>query len=192
MSVLLPPPQRTTDWIQTFTCNKYWPLEPRAEDVRLEDIAHALSMMCRFAGHCRRFYSVAEHCVHVSEILEPKSPQVALWGLFHDASEAYLVDIPRPVKIAKDFSFYRGAESANMMAICERFGLDPVEPPAVKIADNIMLATEAKALFEHAVDGWTDILPAPIIMEYPLGWSPELAKKNFLKRYEQLMSLQSK
>jgi hypothetical protein len=88
-------PTRVGDWIQTYSGRQFWPLDPRVEDVHLEDIAHALSNVCRYTGHVREFYSVAEHSVHVSWSCEPED---ALWGLLHDASEAYLADMARPVK----------------------------------------------------------------------------------------------
>lgn len=72
-----------SDWIATFTGGVFFPLAPRVEDVRISDIAHALSMLCRFAGHTRGFYSVAQHSVLVSRLC---SQQDALWGLLHDAS----------------------------------------------------------------------------------------------------------
>ena len=87
--------ERVGDWIQTMSGVIFYPLDPRPEEIRIEDIAHALSHQCRFAGHCREFYSVAEHSVRVSRELPQ---EFMLWGLLHDASEAYLVDLPRPIK----------------------------------------------------------------------------------------------
>ena len=84
-----------TDWIQTYTGRKFHPLDPAMTDFDLRDIAHSLSLLCRFNGHCLRFYSVAEHSVRVSRILPD---DLKLWGLLHDAGEAYLTDLPRPVK----------------------------------------------------------------------------------------------
>ena len=78
---------------------------PNPDDIRIEDIAHALSNQCRFAGHAREFYSVAEHSVHVSQLCLPEH---ALWGLLHDASEAYLVDLPRPLKLLPEFAAVPG------------------------------------------------------------------------------------
>ncbi|MBF0612521.1 MAG: hypothetical protein HQL55_15470, partial [Magnetococcales bacterium] len=82
---------RTPDnWIQTFTGRQFWPLAPVLEHIHVQDIAHALSLLCRFNGHCQKFYSVAEHSLHVATILPP---ELAGWGLLHDASEAYLADL---------------------------------------------------------------------------------------------------
>ena len=82
-------------WIQTYTGGKFHLLAPRQEEINIVDIAHALSMMCRFTGHVRRFYSVSEHSWHASYLV-PK--QDALWALLHDASEAYMADMNRPLK----------------------------------------------------------------------------------------------
>jgi uncharacterized protein len=103
---------RTGDWIQTYTGKQFWPLSPLPEDIVIEDIAHALSMQCRFGGHVRTFYSVAQHSVHVSLLVEP---QYALWGLLHDAAEAYLVDLPRPIKKFSEMGLlYQEIEAAGL------------------------------------------------------------------------------
>jgi hypothetical protein len=78
-------PSRRGDWMQTFTGRRFWPLDPRGEDVLIEDIAHALSLLTRYGGHCTRFYSVAEHSVLLARAATPEN---ALWLLLHDASEA--------------------------------------------------------------------------------------------------------
>lgn len=135
--------QNPDNWIQTYTGRKFWPLEPRAEDVRVEDIAHALSMICRFGGHCKRFYSVAEHCILVSQ-------QVGIHGLLHDAAEAYLLDIPSPVKVL--LPEYKLAEEEVLLAIYEALGItvpSAGEEMAVKEADKRMLATEKVALHKQ-------------------------------------------
>jgi len=72
-------------------------LNPSPDEIAIEDIAHALSHACRFAGHVPSYYSVAQHSVLVSELLDERT---ALWGLLHDASEAYLHDLTRPLKRA--------------------------------------------------------------------------------------------
>lgn len=109
---------RRGDWIQMHSGIAFWPMDPRADEVRLEDIAHSLSLLCRFGGHCSRFYSVAEHSVHVARLC---SPEVALWGLLHDASEAYVVDLPRPIK--RQLPEYAEIEGLVQFAIAEHFGL---------------------------------------------------------------------
>src|SRR5690242_11754504 len=86
---------RRGDWMQTYTGRRFWPLDPRVDDIDIGDIAHHLSLVCRFAGACREFYSVAQHCVGVSYVCDPKD---ALWGLLHDAAEAYVGDMVRPLK----------------------------------------------------------------------------------------------
>src|SRR6266700_4788978 len=100
------------DWIQTAMGRKFWPMDPRSGEVFIDDIAHALSMLCRFGGHCIRFYSVAEHSVLLSRVAEPR---FKLWALLHDASEAYLADVPRPVKPA--LVGYKDAEERVQRAI---------------------------------------------------------------------------
>src|SRR5258708_302056 len=86
---------RRGNWMQTYTGRAYWPADPRAEDVCIEDIAHALSLLCRYTGHCKRFYSVAEHSILISQVVPP---EYAFFGLMHDAQEAYINDLARPIK----------------------------------------------------------------------------------------------
>lgn len=137
---------RNGDWMQTYTGRQFWPLDPRPNEIFLEDIAHALSLACRYAGHCINFYSVAEHSVLMAKhFMMPGtmwfSRTAAKWALLHDASEAYLVDVPRPVK--PYLTGYREAEYAVMAAIRHRFSLfGPDMPRCVKEADNRILVDE--------------------------------------------------
>ena len=112
---------------------RFWPLLPNPADIRIEDIAHALSNQCRFGGHAREFYSVAEHCVRVSQNCRPED---ALWGLLHDASEAYLSDVPAPLKELPQFEAYRAAERSLQGTIAVRFGLSTEQPRSVTEADR--------------------------------------------------------
>ena len=143
---ILMEPSRKGDWIQTFSGVHFYSLDPRPEEIRLVDIAHALSMQCRFTGHTSDFYSVAQHSLYVSQICDPVN---ALWGLLHDASEAYLVDVARPVKLQPEMLAYREAENRLMACITKRFNLlSPTMPPDVHAADQTMLGAEAAALMK--------------------------------------------
>jgi uncharacterized protein len=168
---------RKGDWMQTATGRQFWPLDPRADEVFIEDIAHALSLLCRYGGHCLRFYSVAEHCV----LLANTAPLgLARAALLHDASEAYLSDVIRPVK--RHLGNYIEIEQSIERVIADRFALEWPTPPFVKRMDDAILADEcAQAMTKPPAD-WC--LPQP-----PLGvtlqfWSPERAKVEFLAAFQ--------
>ncbi|QIG65782.1 HD superfamily hydrolase [Ochrobactrum phage vB_OspM_OC] len=172
--------ERKGDWMQTATGGKYWPIDPRPEEVSIEDIAHALSLMCRFNGHCNEFYSVAEHSYYVS-LLVP--PEYALEALLHDASEAYIADIVRPAK--RFIDGYVDIEDRNMKAISERFGLNYPMSPEVKRADTILLATEAKQIMVKEPDDWKLAEEAHLTLKIQcLG--PKEAEELFLERFNEL------
>lgn len=177
---------RRGDWIQTYTLRQFWPLDPRPEDVDLTDIAHALSLICRFTGHVREFYSVAQHSLLVAdrafELAPPERDRAAAkWGLLHDASEAYLVDVARPVKRLPEMAGYREAERRVQTAICERFGLPPEEPPEVKQADRDVLYTEARDLFNGVHRAWRwEAEPLGLLVD-PLP--PAEAERRFLQAF---------
>lgn len=137
----------TVGHIKTFTGKLVNPLHLRIEDVDIEDIAHGLSLLCRFNGHTQKHYSVAEHSVHVASRL-PK--HLKLEGLLHDSSEAYLVDLPKPLKILPQFKPFVDAEENVMAVIRRKFNLATVEPEEVKRQDKIMCLIEKRALM-----GWT-------------------------------------
>src|SRR5664280_563271 len=129
--------------ITTFSGIRFWPMLPNPADIRIEDIAHALINQCRFGGHAREFYSVAEHCVRVSQNCRPED---ALWGLLHDASEAYLSDVPSPMKELPEFEAYRAAERNLQGTIAARFGLSTEQPRSVTEADRAVLGIEIRDL----------------------------------------------
>ena len=173
----------TKDWIQTRSGRKFFPITPDPEAIDIGDIAHALSNICRYTGHVSRFYSVAEHSVWVSMFVPA---QDALAGLLHDASEAYLCDVARPVKHHPDMSGYRTAEKHLERVILERFGLPGELPKSVHEADNRMLTTEAQELMAPLHPDWKKsgaLLSPYSIPGNALGWPPELAKKKFLARF---------
>jgi uncharacterized protein len=177
--------QRRGDWMQTATGIAFWPMEPRASEIRIEDIAHALSHLCRYLGHTREFYSVAQHCVLVSRALPPN---LRAWGLLHDASEAYLVDVPRPVK--PYLIGYREVEEAMERAVADAFRLSWPMPEEVKRVDNAILADEAAQLMVAPPRDWC-------LREPPLGilidpWSPQTAKRRFLEAFAEIESTQER
>lgn len=171
-----------TGWIQTFTSRKVHPLNLRPEDIDIKDIAHALSLQCRFAGHVKQFYSVAEHSIRVSHCCDKAD---ALWGLLHDASEAYLVDLPKPLKCLPEFAAYRSAEQSAIRVICQRFGLPVEQPESVTKADATLLATEALDLMAPLHPDWQITTIVPLMYPTaPLDW--QVAEHEFLHRFSKL------
>lgn len=170
---------RKGDWMQTYTGRQFWPLDPRPEEVCIEDIAHALSMICRYNGHCNEFYPVAQHSVLVSDAL---SEEYKLWGLLHDASEAFVVDVVRPLK--PYLMGYKEIEQNVMNAIATRFELPLEIPEEVKRVDNAILADEMAQLMNKPPADWG-------LTEPPLGvtitpWVPAMAERIFLERFKWL------
>lgn len=129
--------------------------------------------------------SVAQHSVWVSHYCAPAD---ALWGLLHDASEAYLIDVPRPLKRTPEFEFYRRVEKEAQGAICQAFGMPLEQPESVSEADHRMLATEARDLMAPLHPDWRTL--AEPYERKVIGWDPELAKGAFMKRFDQLWDAQ--
>jgi len=176
-------PERIGDWILTFTGVEFYPLDPRPQEVNIVDIAHALSMKCRFTGHTREFYSVAEHSYWVSMLVPTK---YALAALLHDASEAYLCDVARPVKHLPEMFGYRRAEFLVTDAIRDKFKL-PADSFYTKTADDLMLSIEAKFLMpDHPC--WGALTPIPEKYKNFLlaAWSHTSAEMHFLRRFKDL------
>jgi hypothetical protein len=170
--------------IETYSGIHVTPLDPKPEMICLGDIAHALSQQCRFAGHCKKFYSVAEHCVHVSHLVPSDFAKVAL---LHDAGEAYLMDIPRPLKKHMGFSMdghfmpYRAFEERLMEIIAAHFGMQWAGmPPEVRAVDDRMLVTEYLAFVNEDKPGWTAGVE-PYVRALG-GLAPKDAEKAFLDR----------
>ena len=190
---------RRGDWIMTASGRPFWPLDPSVDDVAIEDIAHHLSNLCRFTGAVRSFYSVAQHSVLVARRLTESVAMnggdwhtravAGLYGLLHDASEAYLIDIPRPLKHAPDFAPYRRVETLVQGVVYEAFGLAAADEPAMlKAIDRQMLRTEQR-----------DLMPPPAFDERrddvePYGWRivpqiPEIARSGFLSTFRALIDV---
>lgn len=109
------------DYMTTHSKTNFAPLEPNSEDIKIEDIAHALSLICRANGHFPEFYSVAQHCIACCEeaIARKYTNKVALACLLHDGSEAYIGDITRPLK--KNLPNYLKAEEVLQGAIYKKY-----------------------------------------------------------------------
>lgn len=168
------------DWMQTYTGARFYPLDPRPEEIDIVDIAHALSLLCRYGGHVERFYSVAEHCVMMSLAV---APQHALAALLHDATEAYVVDVPRPLK--RQLPGYQAIEAGVWRAVALHFDLAFELPIDVHAADNRILLTERAALMPRA-ERWgidDEFTPLPVAIE---GWAPALAEERYLARFTEL------
>lgn len=174
---------RHGDWMSTYSGGRFWPLDPRADEIDIHDIAHALSMACRYAGHVQRFYSVAEHCVLLCDSFAGR-PALQRWALLHDASEAYLVDVPRPLK--RHLAGYADAEARVMAAVCGRYGLPPDMPAPVVEADNRILNDEREQALWPARDHWS--IPGGPIGVTLAFWAPAEAEAAFLDRFDRLFS----
>ena len=158
--------------------------QPEKSFIFIEDIAHGLSNLCRFNGHCDKFYSVAEHSVLCSYLVEPGFEYAAL---MHDASEAYLGDISTPLK--KLLPDYRVIEDKVEKAIFEAMYVPYPLPKEVKRADLTALAIEKRDLMPYSNIPWT-ILEGIVIPPgfEARGASPSLAKAMFMNRYLELTS----
>ncbi|MBS1879386.1 MAG: hypothetical protein JST31_07735 [Actinobacteria bacterium] len=173
--------------IQTVSGRWVNPLAPDPESIVIEDIAQALANQCRFGGHSRVFYSVAQHSTIVAEVCAERgaSPAEALAALLHDAGEAYLVDLPHPLKHRSELGPpYKKAEELLEEAIRVRFELVP-QPAAMKPVDRSLLATERRA-FTATNGRWPELEGfEPLAIEIE-PWEPPRARREFLQRFERL------
>ena len=195
------------NWIMSYSGKPVQPLDPTPESILIEDIAHALAMTCRWAGHCHTYYSVAEHSVRVADVCgtlarkaglsDAEVAVVEMLGLMHDATEAYVGDIPRPLKTQFQLITPRGVETfreveAHLYAVIEEaLGLPKATREMMDMvhqADNILLSTEARDVahiqsLEHE-EGRLPPLKDPI---HPMSW--ETARQVFILRWAALSSV---
>lgn len=180
---------RSGDWFTTFSGWKYFLVDPHPDDVCITDIAHALSLVCRFGGHCTQHYSVGQHSTLCREIARDQfhaNILLQLHLLLHDASEAYIGDIVRPLKMT--LPEYRALEKHTMDVIYQALELPKptaVEHEIIKRIDNELLMAERRDLLNHGGHTWN-------IKEEP--WEgqinplpPFTVKLRFLTYYKNLM-----
>lgn len=190
-------PPRKGDWIETFTGTKFYPCDPREDEIHLEDIAHALGMSARFGGHCQKFYSVAEHCVLMVEeyayrcetALRPIDTTEALQVLLHDAEEYIFKDMVRPIKhdAGVDLRDYKRLSTNLSCMIHDKFGL-PQSAYWIKALDESMLLKEKERVMSSEV-AWNFTPGIAIAQVEPKFWSPAKAKREFLnifKAYDEI------
>ncbi len=166
--------------ITTYTGKQFYPGDPDQNLINILDIAHALALTCRFAGHCRTFYSVAEHTKRLCDIVPIELKPLAV---MHDAAEAYLLDVPSPLKDTV-FKDYRKVEQNLCSLIFQKFDILPVTEgmlAELKKAENRLVATEIRDLMNNHDENYCLIgkpLPEAII---PVAWYK--AEKQFLDVY---------
>lgn len=171
-------PHKQKGWFETFTGRKFSILDPQPEDVDIRDIAHALALTCRYGGMCSHFYSVAQHSMSVSENSDNK-----LWGLLHDAAEAYIGDMPKPFK--EFMTNFDETESRILAVISDKFGLERQIPEDVHVADKRMLLTEATILLPGC--SWVHDYPEKRYEHVKIKYmGPKRAEREFHRMFSDL------
>ncbi len=170
-------------WINTVSGLRFYPLDPRPEEIIASDIAWSLSMICRFNGGLRRFFSVAQHCVMVAENVPP---DLALAGLLHDASEAYVGDVITPLKAILDGKF-KELEHRIDRAIFEKFEVAYPMDPEIKAADKRAVATEIRDLTPASVYWQPGTEPFVPVIE---PWDQEMAYNTWMWKFQELRKVE--
>jgi len=167
------------DFIETYTGKQFYFLDPKPEQICIADIAQALSLNCRFSGHVKKFYSVAEHSVILANLVYSKTndKEEAFSALLHDASEAYLTDIPRPIK--PHLFNYMEVERVVQSTIEKAFGAQPISELTHHLDQNI-LGTEAKQLYLNPPD-WAEQYDEVDVQVQ--CWPPDMARRRFLSSF---------
>lgn len=181
-------PSRKGGSIQTFTGTIFYPLDPRIEDIFIEDVAHGLSNKCRFTGHTRKFYSTGEHSVRVSFDLKARGRSLMeqYVGLHHDDTDAYLPDVPTPLKVLPEFKWFRDLEHFMQNLCFERFGCVVEDYSVIKNSDIVLLLTEKRDLMPKKNGDWKhSYTQEPIPPPYHIKpWTPEEAEYAYLHHHK--------
>lgn len=169
-----------TTYISTFLGNRFFPAQPHIDGIDIEDIAHGLAYQCRFNGQTSAFYSVAQHSLMVASLLPPELGRAAL---LHDAAEAYLGDMVKPLKLLlPDFN---RIEAAVTDQIAAAFGVDFSDYARIKQADLVALATEKRDLMPNSTEPWSYLAGIAPLPERIAPLSPQAAKDAFLLAWAQ-------
>jgi len=170
-----------TDWIETYTGKKFYPQKPDYRDIDIADVAHSLSNKCRYSGATYRFYSVAQHSVHVCEFVPN---EYKLEALLHDASEAYFPDVPYPIKpFLKELMVY---EEALQRAIAHRFNLDFPWPAIIRKVDREIVVDEARCLMHTGGVEWREGRTG--FAKAIIPWEPRDAERAFLDKFSECLA----
>ena len=182
-----PAPPAPGPYLQTVSGRWVNPFDPDPSQLDAGDIARALANQCRFGGHCSVFYSVAQHSVIVSELVEQRGGDAedVFAALMHDATEAYLGDMPHPLKHRSPLgAAFKAAEDQLEQVIRDRFGIRS-DVPEIKRADRALLATERRA-FSAEIWHWPELEGVePLELELT-AWPPDEAARGFARRYAEL------
>ena len=184
-----PSPPAPGPYLQTVSGRFVNPFDPDPEQLDPGDIARALANVCRFGGHCRPFYSVAQHSVIVSELVEARGGDVedVFAALMHDASEAYLGDMPHPIKHRSPLgAAFREAEAGLEAVLRERFSIK-ADVPEVKRVDRALLATERRVLSGESWD-WPELEGVEALDVELVAWPPDEAERAFTARFKELQA----
>lgn len=177
-------------YIETYGGHFFPLLSPTTEDVCIEDIAYALSNLCRFTGHSSRFYSVAEHSWHCANMLQDQSKTVQLSALLHDASEAYCGDVSSPLK--QLLPEYKKIEHNIASVIYKKYNLEYPYSSLIAMVDTSMLNTEAYYLMLSKGNNWelwkTVSRPKIDTDRRPQYLSPKVAREVFLSKFHELLA----
>jgi uncharacterized protein len=174
-------------YLQTVSGRWVNPFDPDPEQVDAGDIARALANLCRFGGHSRHFYSVAQHSVIVSRLVEERGGDAgdAFAALMHDATEAYLGDMPHPLKHRSPLgAAYKAAEDNLESAIRDRFAIKP-DVPEIKRVDRALLAAERR-VFSAETWQWPELEGVEPLEIELTAWPPDEAARAFAERYAEL------
>jgi 5'-deoxynucleotidase YfbR-like HD superfamily hydrolase len=177
--------------METYTGGMYWPCDPRVDEVHPLDVAHALSNLCRFGGHARRFYSVAEHAILMCDYVRTalgRPREDCLLALVHDAAEAYTGDVPRPLKRSLQRSSVDFCDmlTRNELVVAQRFGVPHELPDWLREVDDRIVSDEREQVMDtRRINDWWEHPKGKLGVELQF-WTPMQAEVRFLKRLKQL------